>query len=191
MTTRTLKQTLAQYIRLMQGKEGFYPASNEPETALFIEALIKLNKPKNIVEIGTHMGFTTLHMIRGSIGIGPEISTVDIEDKRSPFLDEFKGLYKFFEMDSLDFLKRESGIDFIFIDGNHDPYHVNSELWLLEPRLSKRSTVLIHDTILFEELGRFARAFAYKNGFQNMLFRTPKSSGKKCESTGLTVLYRD
>jgi hypothetical protein len=93
---------------------------------------IRAVKPKKILEIGTHIGTGTNHILLAlkknfNEGYESELTSIDVHD--------FVGDNKLFDFpckrileDSIIHLNNNFDYDFIVQDGNHDPIHVKKEL---------------------------------------------------------------
>jgi len=128
-----------------------------------IYQLIRCLGPKKVLEIGTHVGASTLHiaMALRSNG-GGELTTVDIVDVNALDGPWFQyGLrcspvdaamhvgmsdrVRFVQARSVDFLRTAAEYDFIFLDGDHAAETVYQELPLAIARLRAGGTILLHD----------------------------------------------
>lgn len=125
--------------------------------------LVRALKPVNVLEIGTHVGASTLHIAAAlrQNGIG-NMTTVDIQDvnandgywKRFGLAQSPAGAtseigmadrVQFRTMRSLDALAEPTRYDFVFLDGSHAASIVYQELPLALRRLLPNGTVLLHD----------------------------------------------
>lgn len=128
--------------------------------------LIKILKPKKVLEIGTHIGSSTvtIALALSVINENGALTTVDIIDvnddlvrpwlkfkqKKSPLcnlkllkIDKF---VKFIVEDSLKFLKENlSKYDLIFLDGSHRADHVYKEVSLALNLINSNGIILLHD----------------------------------------------
>jgi predicted O-methyltransferase YrrM len=128
--------------------------------------LIKIIKPKKVLEIGTHIGSSTvtIALALSIINENGTLKTVDIIDvndnlikpwlkfkeKKSPLsnlrllkIDKF---VKFIVEDSSKFLKEDlSNYDLIFLDGSHRADHVYKEVSLALNLLNPNGIILLHD----------------------------------------------
>ena len=114
---------------------GGYP--EEPSGSIWesegksIYVLIRVLKPKSILEIGNYKGRSTNHILqaveKNNVG---NVTLVDIEERL-----EFDNLHnkKFSRIinDSLLYLNNEMSYDLIIQDGNHEYHHVKKELELI------------------------------------------------------------
>lgn len=121
-------------------------------------------RPRRILEIGTHVGVSTLFMasaIRRFVE-GGTLTTVDILDVNGPEgawrsrglplppagnlsrlgLD---GIVRFVNQPALDALKGDAQYDFIFIDGDHSPRAVYREISASLDSLNPNGVILLHD----------------------------------------------
>jgi predicted O-methyltransferase YrrM len=132
-----------------------------------IAYLIWNYKPKRVLEIGTHIGCSTVHIaaaMRELEDNDHSIVTVDIRDVN----DEQKKPWKFYKspmspkslidkvafsqnvefvvQPSLEFLKvSDEKFDFIFLDGGHSASLVYQELPLASKLLNQNGIILLHD----------------------------------------------
>jgi len=125
--------------------------------------LIRHLKPKRVLEVGTHIGASTLH-IAAALEPGATMTTVDTVDVNS---DQIRNWLKYdtalspaetlqrtgladrvqFTIDtSLRYLEQHDGpFDFVFLDGDHDRRVVAAEVPLVLERLTPGGVVLLHD----------------------------------------------
>ena len=128
--------------------------------------LIRRLRPKSVLEVGTHIGGSTLHIAHGLRACRAaarfiSVDRVDVNDaasrpwtrhgaSRSPGemlaqLD-FAGPARFVTADSLDYLAgREAEFDFIFLDGDHEARTVYQEIPLALKALRPEGCLLLHD----------------------------------------------
>lgn len=126
-----------------------------------IAALVTHLRPRNVLEIGTHIGSSTLTLAAALDSTNARITTVDIADVNDPVAREWekygaprapaeivRGLapVTFVVDDSLAYLARAGEqYDFIFLDGSHLAATVYCELPLALQRLAPGGVVLLHD----------------------------------------------
>jgi predicted O-methyltransferase YrrM len=122
-------------------------------------------KPKNVLEIGTHIGCSTLNICLALKTIENfKITSIDIIDvnneENKPWL-EFGSKYspkqllakigitnqaEFVQMNSIDYLKAcNLKFDFIFLDGSHQAIDVYNEISFTLQLLNKNGVILLHD----------------------------------------------
>ena len=124
-------------------------------------ALAKATGAKRILEVGTHVGGSTLMWARALPDDG-HLTTVDILDVNGPEgacahhnipsprkqleQEDLAGKVTFVAQDSVEFLRscREQ-FDLIFFDGCHDAERVYQEVPLSLPRLNSGGLILLHD----------------------------------------------
>jgi predicted O-methyltransferase YrrM len=128
--------------------------------------LIRALNPKNILEVGTNVGFSTLHIAAAldANGAGARITTVDITDVNDPNDQPWKGcgqsyaprdmlaaggygeMVNFVAQSSLEYLDTcKDKFDFIFLDGSHDAEIVYQEVPKAIEALAKGGVILLHD----------------------------------------------
>lgn len=126
----------------------------EVEVARFLEMLVKLKKPKRILEIGTAIGYSSIIMNKAYKEC--KITTIEIDEKNFLKAKEFinkSGLSKNIDVifadanDALDFIKQD--YDMIFMDAAKGQY-INFFEKSVE-RLNKGG-ILVSDNILFRGL---------------------------------------
>ena len=131
--------------------------------------LIRYFRPKTVLEIGTHIGASTVN-IASAMNYNPIdpstkkiFKTVDIRDvnsiKKKPWLNygmtrspaeilkELNVSHVDFVKDiSMNYLKKTPNtFDFIFLDGDHTPSTVYQEIPLALDKLNKGGIILLHD----------------------------------------------
>ncbi|WP_419870057.1 O-methyltransferase [Chryseobacterium sp. CT-SW4] len=125
----------------------------EPESAELISILIRSQQSKNVLEIGTSNGFSTLWLSDAVQSTGGKLISVEIEESRTLLaknnLTEF-GLIHNVELitaDAKDYLKNVLPIfDSIFLDAERKYY---SEYWPeLKRLLSKDGSLLMVDNFI-------------------------------------------
>ena len=134
-----------------------------------IYTLIHHFRPRAVLEIGTHIGASTLCMAAAldsndADGAVEGLWTVDIEDVNDPVARPwqrygsqqspeqmvralgYQGLVHFVTRRSLEFLEEtDKKFDFVFLDGDHAAKTVYRELPLALDRLAPGGVILLHD----------------------------------------------
>lgn len=135
----------------MQLKE-YIPTVND-EAACFLRLLIRLTKPKNILEIGTSVGYSTASMAFAVKEYGGQITTIEFDDKAADQAEKNfikAGIYENIRIirgDAREILQNLSGTyDLIFQDVDKKLYSA-----LLDDciRLLNRNGILLSDDALF------------------------------------------
>lgn len=127
--------------------------STSREEKMILHDEIKKLKPKVVVETGTHRGKTTVYMLCAIADNGfGHLHTADpFEWGAYGNFAKFMDLHPFVTYHQKPGVElaeniKESGIDFMFIDGFHERYHVVAEIKALFPYLNKGAVVYFHDT---------------------------------------------
>lgn len=126
--------------------------------------LINKIQPNNILEIGTHIGSSTLSLALAAKRYGGKIDTVDIIDVNKEEISYWKkynsqnspkknlknnnceDLVNFITSDSIDYLEgSKKKYNFIFLDGSHSSDQVYKEISLALDILDKKGIILLHD----------------------------------------------
>ena len=121
-------------------------------------ATIRASKPKKMLEIGTHMGTGTKHILLAlsknkEEGFECSLTTLDIEDFVG---DNFLYDYPFRKLliTSLDHLNNENDYDFVVQDGSHDNVNVKNEIDMFYS-MKNLKTLWSHDYYLGnKEIGK-------------------------------------
>jgi hypothetical protein len=130
---------------------------------------IRVTKPKKILEIGTHKGCSTEHILLAcknnySEGYPCEVHTIDIIDYPDTQINEFYP-FKRFIGDSLMFLIDNNSYDFVIQDGCHEDDHVIKELNLLR-NFKNLKTLWSHDYYLNnKKIGNIFESNEFNNMF--------------------------
>jgi len=123
------------------------------ESGEFLYSLIRITKPKNVVETGTFEGFSTIHIAQALKDNGSGVVwTVDHKDYGAKKIfeeQEFsEKLIKTIIGNSPDVLKKivsENEIDLAFLDNGHTYVILMAELEILHKHLKKNSYIIGHD----------------------------------------------
>lgn len=129
--------------------------------------LISAIKPKSVLEIGTHIGASTIHIasaLRKNSDKNATITTVDIADVNSrvekPWLKSgttyspiemidklgYGSFVEFITDTSLNYAENcQHSFDFIFLDGDHSAKTVYQEVPVALNLLNKNGVILLHD----------------------------------------------
>lgn len=121
------------------------------EEALFLFALLRVVRPKLVVEFGFLRGDSALNFLAA---IAPEgrLLSYDISDEAEHYAKLYfsdYGHFKFLKKSQTEFSPQDLDsqlVDFVFLDAAHD-LELNQRTWqLLHPHLSEEAIVAIHDT---------------------------------------------
>jgi predicted O-methyltransferase YrrM len=139
--------------KLKRSYEFLYPIPYARRLVWY--ALIRIYKPKNVVESGTEKGLGSLIIARAleKNGFG-ELSTLDIDIYSGGLIDQDDVLINLVIGDSIKSLSKLKNIDFFIQDSDHSINHERLELEALEGRLNPGAIVIsdnAHDSnVLFE-----------------------------------------
>lgn len=163
MISRFIDEDVFKYIENFSSeRENFkelvdYAESNRvpivsQDVARFIELLLKIIKPKNILEIGSAIGYSSLIMYKAS---DANILTIEKDEETFKVLKENLKKYdtdnkiKAINDDAINTLKsmdKEEKFDFCFIDANKSQYE---EYLNLVYDLARDNALILIDNILF------------------------------------------
>jgi len=121
------------------------------EEALFLFSLIRMIRPKLVVEFGFMRGDSSYNFLRALAGSGRLVS-FDISQEASIIANaEFKNVdnFQFLKKSQTDFSPNDINneiIDFVFLDASHEIEH-NKMTWAaIYPSLSETAIIAVHDT---------------------------------------------
>ena len=125
----------------------------EPDSAQFLALQIRIQKSKNVLEIGTSTGYSTLWLADALQVTQGQLTTLEIDAARSQqaqqFAQEFglDSLIQFWVGDAQDYLAEcTEKYDLILLDAERDAY---VDYWAdLKRLLSKQGGVLIVDNVI-------------------------------------------
>jgi predicted O-methyltransferase YrrM len=140
--------------------------SNNANVCEFIGSLIKLNNPKNVLEIGVSEGATTKEILKA---LSPEAVYIGIyvKDSRDLELKELMNEDQFKLIDSISFLKaqQKETFDFVFVDGDTNWAYMFQEFKLIEHSIAKDAIIIYYNTKHFDgprKLVQYAAHYKYR-----------------------------
>ncbi|WP_459660127.1 O-methyltransferase [Acinetobacter calcoaceticus] len=125
----------------------------EAESAKLLSQFIRMQQAKAILEIGTSTGYSTLWLAEAAQATGGQVTTVEIDVKRSAEAKrhvaelELSEIVQFWVGDAADYLKEaQDTFDFILLDAERNAYE---NYWPDLKRLIKpKGGVLIIDNVI-------------------------------------------
>ncbi len=125
----------------------------EAESAKLLSQFIRMQQAKAILEIGTSTGYSTLWLAEAAQATGGQVTTVEIDAKRSAEAKrhvaelELSEIVQFWVGDAADYLKEaQERFDFILLDAER---HAYENYWPDLKRLIKpKGGVLIIDNVI-------------------------------------------
>jgi len=147
--------------------EGQRHGGVNPGDRRALHALISYLKPERVLETGTNVGASTLHIALAlrSVSAGARLTTVDIRDVNGAGGGWLEGgllmspgdhaerlgcldAIRFEVAPSVDFMRRLRGralFDFVFLDGDHDAATVYREMSAALALLAPGGVIVLHD----------------------------------------------
>lgn len=122
-----------------------------PPTAEFIEALIIMTDARRVLELGMHVGFTSLHLLRALVGKeGAKLTSVDARpahDREFFTQPDLQPWFEFLEGWTPQILETLKGqwFDLLFIDSDHSVEHSEKERMALVEITKPGSIWVFHD----------------------------------------------
>jgi predicted O-methyltransferase YrrM len=155
------------------------------DTGRFLNALVRMKKPKNILEIGCANGYSTIWMAEAAKNVGAKIHAID---KSRPTFEQakinipkagFGDVVEFYFGDAISVINGfspELMFDFIFVDGEKRSY---LDFWkTVESRLKKGGITVFDDMIAFpEKTKNFAKYIETLKGFDKILLPADTDDG--------------
>lgn len=118
------------------------------ETCELMEALIAMIGARQILELGMHTGFGTLHMLRAIAGIeGAKVVSIDARPAHDREFFSKLEQFEFIEGWTPDTLLKLHGriFDFVFVDSDHSVEHTQKEIEGLKPITRVGTMFCFHD----------------------------------------------
>lgn len=179
-----LEQTLHE---LEQTQKDFWNVSRQ--TGNFLNMLVKMNRSKKLLEIGTSNGYSGLWLLEALEYTGGHLSTIEFYDKRQSIAVAnykkcgFDGMFTALQGEACDILadfSDDEKFDFVFIDANKREYVKDFEL--IKPHLLPNS-IIAADNINShrEKVQTFLDAVYSDSDFQTEILDLPG---------GLSVSYK-
>ncbi|GHO46300.1 O-methyltransferase [Ktedonospora formicarum] len=159
----------------------------EPETAHFLNILLRSSRRKHLLEIGTSNGYSTIWLAQAVAHSDGQVTSIDRDANKQALADENlrrAGLRKIVELkcgDATEIVKSLPGpFDCVFFDA--DRYSAPAQLAYLLPKLTE-DVILLADNILShpEEVAGYLQALEMLPDFERIVL----SLGK-----GLSLAYR-
>lgn len=122
-----------------------------PATCETMEVMVTMAGCRNLLELGMHTGFGSLHLLRAIVGKeGAKLTSVDARpahDREFFAQPEIAAHFQFVEGWTPDALSKLSGqiFDFVFVDSDHSVEHSQKELAALLPITRKGTVFCFHD----------------------------------------------
>lgn len=128
-------------------KENRVPIMNSQTKELLV-SLIKISKPKKILEIGTAIGYSSLIFSKYS---DAQITTIELDENTAKIANnnfkKYKTNIKLINDDAMKALRNiDQGFDFVFIDANKSRY---LDYFKITSKLLNEGGIIVADNVLF------------------------------------------
>ena len=127
------------------------------ETGMFLNMLITIHQPKNILEIGCANGYSTIFLAEAAQRINAQVTTIDASApsfaeakehiKKTGFSQNVEMIFGYGEEILPQLTLEKRTFDFIFVDAEKKKYKLFWEL--LQPLVSKKSVVIVDNVLKF------------------------------------------
>ena len=152
---RYLQELKPERPRVMAEMEAFAEANNVPivhwETGRFLATLVRATQPQLVLEVGTAIGYSTLHMAEALDG--GKIVTIERDPERvrqaTDYLERagVSDRVQIVEADAMKAIERLDGpFDLIFLDATKTEYPRYFEM--AEPKASGRATLVVDNLLM-------------------------------------------
>lgn len=155
------------------------------EVGMLLYMMVKLRRPKHILEIGCANGYSTIYLAEAARLVGARVITVD---HSAPTFAEAQKNLKDVSLDShVDFhfgdarlvlpdLHSPEHFDFVFVDGQKASY---VDFWnLIKNRLRPGAVLVWDDMLAFQnKTASFSEATANLSGFDQLLIPIDENDG--------------
>jgi len=151
----------------------------------FLNMLIKIKSPKNILEIGCANGYSTIWMAEAAKSVGAKIYAIDhsrpsMAEARRNLLES--GLQRYVDFtfgDAIEAIEQypsDLKFDFVFVDGEKRKY---LDFWnVIQSRLSDRAVIVFDDMIAFPgKTKSFSDFIKSVEGFDQVLLPIDEDDG--------------
>ena len=178
---------------LDQNKNVTY-TNMEMESAYLIASLCALYRPKNVLETGTHEGYSAAHMARAmhALGIDGHIHTFDPFMVAHRFenndLQQYVTWINDFSTNHMNY-NLPNEFDFMLLDSDHTYKTLATEVNIFEPLLKVGGLLIMHDTVVFKDLWPVVDAITATGRFEILNLDTPRDWGHATglNGSGLTI----
>jgi len=113
-------------------------------------------RAQKILELGVRYGDTSEPLVTAASMVDGHLTAVDISPTLWKCPDDLKSYYQFIKSEAISFLEQEvskkSYYDLVYIDDWHAYEHVKKELELIDKITDKKSIILLHDCMAFQDL---------------------------------------
>jgi len=138
---------VSQYLDTFAEKAISGTGDSDSHLLLFYSLVLSL-RAKNVLELGVRDGDSTLPFLVALKKTGGFLNSVDISPTGFKPPAELKEHWKFHCIDAISYLKTlNKELDLVFIDDWHDGIHVYNEIKLIEPWVTNKTLILLHDTM--------------------------------------------
>lgn len=165
------RQARVTHERLTRPANGREPAGGvNPGDQRAIFSIVRQLKPSSVLEVGTHLGYSTIHIAQalqmnanegGPLGHLTSVDLIDVNHSENAPWRRANAPYSprdaitelgygdqttFIKSDSVEFLRAtDRSFDLVFLDGDHSAPKVFSEIQLVSRVMSPGAVLLLHD----------------------------------------------
>lgn len=122
-----------------------------PETSECIESIVTMTDSRKILEVGMHVGFTSLHILRAIVGkLDAKLTSIDARPAHDAAFFKSSPIAPWFQFIDgwtpgiFDALKGQT-FDLVFVDSDHSVEHTSKEVGVLWELTKPGAIFLFHD----------------------------------------------
>lgn len=140
-------------IKKIELRPDYYPKSTDKESALLLTTISRMIDSKYVIEIGTYLGYGTLHLLLGMKN-PKHIWTVDWKPQQHTYFHLLPENLKHHVLqiygtsaELKKYVPKKTHADIIFIDANHTYAWVLHDLHYVLPYIKSGTIILFHDAL--------------------------------------------
>lgn len=171
----------------------------ETPVADLLFSLVVNTRSRWILETGTSRGFSTSHLAAGARFVGGDaarVLTIDLAPAPNPFFagSDLGQVITALRADSLAIdlgpLMGDAKFDFMFFDSLHTYAHLSGELARFLPYLKAGGLFMLHDTMVYDDLGLVVTALAASGLVETVSLPTHRTHGRRSRSPGVSIFRK-
>ncbi|HEU4457660.1 MAG TPA: class I SAM-dependent methyltransferase [Methylibium sp.] len=171
----------------------------EVPVADLLYTLVVNTASRRLLETGTSRGFSTCHLAAGARfdgGEAAQLVTIDPQPTAHPMFEgsALAGSIQPLHADSLQLdpraLVAQGEFDFMFFDSLHTYAHLSAELALYLPALKLGGLFMLHDTLVYDDLGLVVLAASASRALEVVSLATHRRHDEPSRRPGVSVFRK-
>ncbi|MCX2699328.1 O-methyltransferase [Ochrobactrum chromiisoli] len=156
--------------------------------------LVRLIKPKYVIETGTNNGYSTAQIAKAMLddGSNGSIITIDPQSPHHLFRDtDFQNMVSFIKGFSTDVhIPDGAHFDLAVLDSDHTYDTIIKEVIRFEPLLDVGGYMILHDSVLFDGVGHAVRQLRKTGRFEQVTLPSTRKLNGIGRTPGVTILRK-